>query len=278
MKETEEQKLDAETPGNNAEKIAQDDTLGKARKNMIYGALWCLGGLLVSELSYRFTESGGRYVIATGAIVWGAVQLLQGAVAWIRTKWAAEAYASAVCTGAAAAIVLGGAGYFGLQLTHPDDIQLVDHEQHYDCAEIGLRYTLPVGFTEIEERVTPETDETYARRAMIAYNADEEVEIICYVGALGEDTADDRLERLKETNAQFFDDGMISDPEIVEINGIRMLKTCGRNSNYPDSIIVSYDFFKDSHCLSFYYTCPSEMPATEYGRRADELAAKIELY
>ncbi|MCM1300832.1 MAG: hypothetical protein NC250_00130 [Alistipes senegalensis] len=278
MKETEERAFDAETPENNAEEIVRDDTLNKARKNMVYGALWCLGGLLVSELSYRFTESGGRYVITTGAIIWGAVQMLQGAVGWIRTKWATKEYASAVWTGAAAAIVLAGVGYFGFQLTHPDDVPLIDHQQHYDCAEIGLRYTLPAGFTEIEERQIPETDETYARTEVIAYNADEEVAIISYVGALGEDTAENRIEHLKEANAQFFDDGMIAEPEIVEINGIRMLKTSGRNSNYPDCIIVSYDFFKDNHCLSFYYTCPSETPAADYDRRADELVAKIELY
>jgi len=278
MKETEERAFDSETPENNAEEMVQDDTLHKARKNMIYGALWCLGGLLVSELSYRFTESGGRYVITTGAIIWGAVQMLQGAVAWARAKWASKEYASAVWTGVIAAVVLGGVGYFGLQLTHPDDVPLIDHEQHYDCAEIGLRYTLPAGFTEIEERQIAETDETYARTEMIAYNADEEVEIIGYVGAWGEDTEETRIERLKETNAQFFDKGIIGEPEIVEISGIRFLKVSGRNSNYPDCIIVSYDFFKDNHCLSFYYTCSSEIPAADYDRRADELVAKIELY
>src|SRR5436305_1869017 len=46
------------------------------QKNMLYGALWCIGGTLVTIISYTAADSsgGGKYVIAWGAIVFGAFQ------------------------------------------------------------------------------------------------------------------------------------------------------------------------------------------------------------
>lgn len=49
------------------------------RKNMLYGALWCIGGLAVTFFSYQSaTNGGGKYVIAWGAVIFGAIQFFQG--------------------------------------------------------------------------------------------------------------------------------------------------------------------------------------------------------
>jgi hypothetical protein len=51
------------------------------KKNMLYGALWCIGGVVVTALSYLFATSsptGGRYIITYGAIVIGAIQFIRG--------------------------------------------------------------------------------------------------------------------------------------------------------------------------------------------------------
>src|SRR6185295_15854679 len=61
-----------------------DDIRAIARKNMIVGALWCGGGLLVTFLTYGAATSdpnGGTYVVAWGAIVFGAIQFFRGLVA-----------------------------------------------------------------------------------------------------------------------------------------------------------------------------------------------------
>ena len=45
------------------------------------GALWCLGGLLVTGITYTMaanSPAGGTYIIAWGAIVFGAVRFFQG--------------------------------------------------------------------------------------------------------------------------------------------------------------------------------------------------------
>ncbi len=45
------------------------------------GAAWCAGGIIVTFITYIVAASGpfgGTYVIAWGAIVWGAVRFIQG--------------------------------------------------------------------------------------------------------------------------------------------------------------------------------------------------------
>ena len=50
----------------------------KGRKNMIYGALWCGGGILVTAITYSSASGGGTYIITWGAIIFGAVQFIVG--------------------------------------------------------------------------------------------------------------------------------------------------------------------------------------------------------
>ena len=47
--------------------------------NIIVGALWCVGGILVTALTYNAVkETGGHYIIAWGAILFGGLQFLKG--------------------------------------------------------------------------------------------------------------------------------------------------------------------------------------------------------
>lgn len=50
----------------------------KANKNILHGALWCLGGLLVTWLSYELASENGSYIAFYGAIIFGALQLMKG--------------------------------------------------------------------------------------------------------------------------------------------------------------------------------------------------------
>lgn len=45
---------------------------------MLQGALWCIGGTVVTVASYSAASSGGRYVVAWGAIVFGATPFFRG--------------------------------------------------------------------------------------------------------------------------------------------------------------------------------------------------------
>lgn len=49
-----------------------------AMKNMLFGALWCIGGLAVTALTYQAASNGGKYVVAWGAVIFGAIQFFRG--------------------------------------------------------------------------------------------------------------------------------------------------------------------------------------------------------
>jgi hypothetical protein len=51
----------------------------KARNAGIIGSLWAVGGLLVTLITYlEASQSGGKYVIMWGAIIFGAIQAIRG--------------------------------------------------------------------------------------------------------------------------------------------------------------------------------------------------------
>jgi hypothetical protein len=53
-------------------------TQASARKNMLYGALWCIGGIIVTVTTYSAASGGGTYIVAWGAILFGGLQFLSG--------------------------------------------------------------------------------------------------------------------------------------------------------------------------------------------------------
>ncbi len=48
------------------------------RKNIVVGFAWCAVGIAVTVISHESASPGGRYVIAWGAVVFGAAQCLRG--------------------------------------------------------------------------------------------------------------------------------------------------------------------------------------------------------
>lgn len=63
---------------NNLEKQIEDAKKGRANKDMLYGALWCIGGIVVTAVTYSSASGGGTYVVAWGAILFGAIQFFKG--------------------------------------------------------------------------------------------------------------------------------------------------------------------------------------------------------
>jgi hypothetical protein len=52
-----------------------------AKKNMLVGGLWCIGGTIVTAVTYGAASNspnGGSYVVAWGAIIFGAIQFFRG--------------------------------------------------------------------------------------------------------------------------------------------------------------------------------------------------------
>jgi len=59
--------------------IVVDKTANEGSSNMLFGALWCIGGIVVTAVTYNAVkETGGTYFVAWGAIVYGGWQFLKG--------------------------------------------------------------------------------------------------------------------------------------------------------------------------------------------------------
>lgn len=98
-----------ETPAEPASTVSESAgqpaaSLAEAKKNILVGLLWCVGGLAFSFISYYLTEAGGRYVIATGAILWGVWQAIMGLYVWLKIKHGAGEYAVRAMSGQKIAI------------------------------------------------------------------------------------------------------------------------------------------------------------------------------
>ena len=47
-------------------------------KNVGIGMLWCVGGIIVTAVTYSMASGGGTYFVAWGAVLFGAIQALRG--------------------------------------------------------------------------------------------------------------------------------------------------------------------------------------------------------
>jgi hypothetical protein len=53
------------------------------KRNMLSGALWCIGGIVVTAITMSMASSGGTYIVAWGAILFGGIQFIQGLVQFL---------------------------------------------------------------------------------------------------------------------------------------------------------------------------------------------------
>ena len=63
----------------------RSEAIGSAgKKDMLYGALWCVGGTAVTVVTYGLASKGVPFIIAFGAIIFGGIQFFRGLVQWMR--------------------------------------------------------------------------------------------------------------------------------------------------------------------------------------------------
>ncbi len=58
------------------------ETKAAGKKNILHGAIWCTGGILFTlvTLAFSIALGEGTYIVASGAIIFGAIQLIRGAI------------------------------------------------------------------------------------------------------------------------------------------------------------------------------------------------------
>ena len=68
----------ARTVVSNLTRLRSEAIRKEANKNMGYGALWCIGGIVVTVGTYSAASGDGRFMIAWGAILFGGIQFFRG--------------------------------------------------------------------------------------------------------------------------------------------------------------------------------------------------------
>lgn len=114
-------------------------------------------------LSYYLTTAGGRYFVATGAVIWGFIQSCKGVYNWMKIKYNNGEFSAfwrmagaAVCT-----VVLIGYLFTLSSRILIGKEPLLDTPQSYACAQTGVHLTLPAGFTALETVEEIETEPTW---------------------------------------------------------------------------------------------------------------------
>jgi hypothetical protein len=60
-----------------------------ASRKMLFGGLWCVGGTAVTLGTYEAAAAGnghGGYVVAWGAVIFGAIQFVRGLILYLRVR------------------------------------------------------------------------------------------------------------------------------------------------------------------------------------------------
>lgn len=265
------------TPGaQHADDAAED------RKNILYGLLWCVGGLLFSFLSYYFTTAGSRYYVATGAILWGFIQACKGVAGYLKDKYRNGQFAAfwrAAAITVCAAVLIGYLFHLSYRVIG-NEVPIVDREQTYLCHQAGVRMTIPAGFTALETTWDEETETTYATGQASTWNDRVGVSVECVPGFIPGEVASigELTGYCQSRDSLFYDAEILVPAHRVEIGGREMLASEGRVSDSPDQIYSVFDL-KNRETL---VTVSFNYPASEHGKEAtreliDDLLGRLVL-
>jgi hypothetical protein len=58
----------------------KEGQLAAAKKDMLHGGLWLVGGLLVTGITFAMASEGGSYFMTWGAIIFGGIQFFKGLI------------------------------------------------------------------------------------------------------------------------------------------------------------------------------------------------------
>lgn len=60
--------------------------VAKYKRAMLSGVLWAVGGIVVTLVTLNLAKSGGTYVIAWGAVIFGIYDFVRGLIGWLKYR------------------------------------------------------------------------------------------------------------------------------------------------------------------------------------------------
>lgn len=259
--------------------------MSEARKNLLLGSLFCLGGLAFSFISYYFTSAGGKYVVTTGLIIWGLFQAVKGLSVILKILYREGSFSAFWRTVAVAVCSLAAVVYLGqlsVRLVNGETEPMVETEQQFACDSLGIRFTLPAGYSELATVVNPETETTYGNYNLAAYNEKLGVYIegvLGFVGQETEDTMEAVMEYCGNRDEKYYDGRVISPIQQVEIGGRKMLSSEGQEAGEPELIYSTFNIVQGRTLLTvrFCYGA-NDYGKSEIRQKIEKILNKIELF
>lgn len=220
--------------------------MNNQKKTILTGAGICIIGLLVTYLSYWFSEPGSTYTIASGAIVVGAYEMIKGLVSYLielKKEGNKEEFRKWILIGAGSLAAVAGLAFGGWKFVHKDDLKLLDTPQTVVCKDLPIAFTIPENFEEVEMYYTEATDSSYASCQYCSFSNDRFIIVdIDYDNYPDTVTVIDQIEEdMIMNDNNFFNSSFLIEPESMDIGEQRVIRCAGIKQGHEDVIRIYYD-------------------------------------
>ncbi|MBQ8050346.1 MAG: hypothetical protein IJ197_02060 [Bacteroidaceae bacterium] len=262
------------------------DTLRSAKKDIIVGALCCLGGLAVTYLSYYFAKPGATFTVAYGAVIYGGYQGLRGLWAYLsEVKSDRRRFGKGLALGILGILAVIGLGIGGWKFSHKDDFRSLSVEQKLDDDAVGLHVTIPAGYTKIETFVQEETDSTYAFKSWDAVSDSCYLYVSVQAGIVPDSLLTAGPQVIEEWQMEAFDwesyfvDGTpFIELQMVELGDALWLKSAGPSNYTEETVAFFYQTVHRNSTINFEIYFPSEGEKLDImEQRADSFISRVRL-
>ena len=281
--EGKEEQPGQDTPGPSEEELAVLEgaqRLKEARKDIMAGTLWCVGGLLVTYLTYYFAKSGGTYTVAYGAVVYGAFQGLKGLWNYLRemkSQGRDDKFRKGLLLGLLSVVAVIGLGIGGWKFSHRYDYTPVDHPQVIACEPAGTTFTIPAGYAEAMSFESEETDSTYSQLSWFAADTVSTIFVETTVGCVPDSIhVVDALEGyFCERDANLVD-GLLSGPDNLDLGSIRVRKSVVKDPDEDGQIVILYDILNRNSLISVSWGYEGPERISRLEARADDFIRNMQ--
>lgn len=265
-------------------KAANDISLRFMRKWLFYCVLLCTGCLAIPFVTYYFADAlGGHYYIGgVGIILVSVFLVLLILYVMLKTLYLQERY-FAFCRTAALAVcgITAYAYLFTVALQFVSkEVPVIETEQSYLCEELGMRCTIPGGYTEFQTQSSAETEANYAYYRCAANNEMLGLRIEGVINIIPNGVGlNDLTEYCTVRDSTFYTGGFVNRTHVVQFCGREMMYSEGQTTQFPNLIYSNFDIIHGSSLITVsFHFAREDYVKTELRHNIEEVMSNIELF
>ena len=237
------------------EYVNQEDLLKKARRNIIAGLIWCIGGILVTYLTYYFAKPGASYTVAYGAIIYGAIQAVGGwgdYLGYTKKQEDNTKHRKVLLYGILGIIGVIILAIGGWKFSHKDDFKPLSKEQIVKYDPTGISFTIPSKYEKVKFYEQAETDSSYlyVKWSSVGENSMIIVEEIDGKIPASISIIDEYEEELFSSVSDYCTGNFIKGPSFVELEGKRFYKYIAPSTIGDGFVSIVYNLIDDRSLIT----------------------------